>query len=146
MDLNNMPELSRVNKELKREIAERLKAEEELEQRNMLLSTLLEVSNLVSSTMELKPLLEAILDRLKTIIDYSGAKVFIIEGEIVKVVAHRSPLTDEEEQNYVFPYGQFPLTREIILNRKPVLIPDVQSNDPMARAFRETVGERVKTT
>lgn len=130
-------ELSRLNEELKWEIAERKKAEEQLEQRTHLLSTLLDVSNIISSNMELKPLLEAILDRLKKIIDYNGAEMFSIEGDIIKVVAHRSQMTESELANYVFSFNNATLSREIVISKKAVLIPDIRSDKAMMGDFRE---------
>lgn len=143
-ELKRAAELAKLNEDLQREINERRSAEQQLEQRTNLLSTLLDVSNLVSSTLDLKPLLEAILDRLKKIIDYEGAKIFIINGEVLRVIAHRSRLTNEEEQVYVFTVQQMPVTREIIQSKSPVVIPDVLSGTQMAYAFRETAAELIK--
>lgn len=138
-------ELSRLNEELKREIDVRKNAEVQLEQRTELLSTLLDVSNLVSSTLELKPLLEAILDRLKKIIDYKGARILILEGEVLKVVAQRTTLPDREADNYNISIKQMPVYLEIISARKTVVISDVTSDEPMACAFRETMGANLGT-
>ena len=41
------------------------------------LATLLEISRTVSSTLELRPLLGVILDQLKTVVDYSGAGIYL---------------------------------------------------------------------
>ncbi|MCX7842909.1 MAG: GAF domain-containing protein [Clostridia bacterium] len=126
-NMNNTAELVRLN--------------EELEQRTQLLTTLLDVSNLISSTMELKPLLEAMLDRLKTIIDYKGAKIFAVEGDYLRVIAHRSILTPEQEDKYVFHVNNIPMGAEIIEHRRPVVISDVHENSEPANSFREAMGE-----
>ena len=141
MSYNDYSELSRVNEELRHEIIERQKTEMQLEHRNRLLSTLLDVSNLVSSTMELRPLLEAILDRLKNIIDYKGAKIFIVEGKELKVLAHRSVLPVSEEADYSFNYKKVSLGHEIIVRKKPVVISDIYSDDTLAVSFREAIHE-----
>lgn len=133
-------ELCRLNEELKYEIDERKRAEEQLEQRNKLLSTLLEVSNMVSSTLEIKPLLEAILDSLKVIIDYKGAKIFIVDEEVLRVVAYRSQMPESGVKEYCFLYKKSLIGLDIIMSRKAVVIPDVTADDPMAKAFRETFG------
>ncbi|WHH57889.1 GAF domain-containing protein [Petroclostridium sp. X23] len=139
MSLSEVSELNRVNEKLKREIAERRKAEEQLEKHNHLLSTLLDVSNLVSSTLELRLLLEAILDRLKTILDYKGAKIFALEGEILKVVAHRSFLTEDQEKKYSAHYKHIPLGKQLIVDKQPIVISDVQSDTQSAIEFRENI-------
>lgn len=131
-------------RKLELEVEERRKTEIQLEQRTRLLSTLLEVSNLISSTLGLKPLLEKILDCLKQIIDYNGAKIFVIEGEVIKVIAHRSSLTPEIESQYAFPVMQIPLSQEIIVKREPIIIPDILSDTPVACSFRDSIGSLFK--
>lgn len=135
----DLSELERANKELKHEITERKRAKEQLEQHNRLLSTLLEVSNLVSSTLELKPLMEKILDCLKTIIDYKGATIFAIEGEALKVFAHRGAPANDKGASFSFPYKQMPLYRQIVVDKKPAVIPDALADTLEAGAFREVI-------
>ena len=50
-----------------------------------------------------RPLLEAILDKLRTIIEYRDAKIFISQGDRVSVIAHRSKLKPEQERTYSLP-------------------------------------------
>lgn len=130
---------------LRHEIAERKRAEEELERRNRLLTTLLDVSNLVSSTMEPKPLLEAILDRLKIIMEYNEAKVFAVQGDQIRLFAHRSGLTQKEEQEYNIPVDIAPLCIQIVLKREPVVIKDIHGDDPLALSFWESFSQHYKT-
>ncbi len=101
-----------------------------------LLTTLLEVSNLVSSAMEIKPLLEAILDKLGSIIEYKNAKIFITAGTQVRVIAHRSVLMPEQEEAYPFPLGL-----DHVFSKKPVVIRDLYSDDPLAVLFRRNMGK-----
>ena len=96
-----------------------------------LLTTLLEVSNLVSSTMDLQPLLEAILDKLRSIIEYSNAKIFIVSGNQIKVIAHKSVLAQGEEDSYPFPLG-----RRLALEKKPTVIDDIYADNELANTFR----------
>ncbi len=105
-----------------------------LQHNSKLLTTLLDVSNLVSSTMELRPLLEAILDKLRTIIEYRDAKIFISEGDFVRVIAHRSSLQPGQESSY-----PLPLRRDIIMGREPVVIDDLLSAEEQAAVFRENM-------
>lgn len=134
-------ELIRLNEELCKEIVERRKAEKELEQRTQLLATLLDISNLVSSTLDLKPLLESILDRLKMIIPYRGARIMAIEGEVVRIVAHRSSMSDSEAEEYEFLMDNIPISKEIIMNKKPVVLGDIHSNDEKSETFRKALGQ-----
>lgn len=101
-----------------------------------LLTTLLDVSNLVSSTMDLKPLLEAILDKLRSIIEYNNAKIFTVTGTQVKVIAHRTQLTLEQEDPSPLPLGI-----QLVLDKKPVVIDDLYADDELAATFRNNMGK-----
>jgi signal transduction histidine kinase len=111
-----------------------------LKQNSKLLTTLLDVSNLVSSTMELKPLLEAILDKLRTIIEYKNARIFVVDGGKAKNIAHRPALGTE-------PGIDFPLVLDIqcVNDRNPVVIEDLYSDDETAVSFRKCAGAYMDT-
>lgn len=111
-----------------------------LQHDSKLLTTLLDVSNLVSSTMELRALLEAILDKLRTIIEYSNAKIFISEGEYGRVIAHRSVLKPSQEASYTLPLG-----RDMLLGREPMVIDDIRSDSALAVTFRKNMHEYMDT-
>jgi signal transduction histidine kinase/putative methionine-R-sulfoxide reductase with GAF domain len=111
-----------------------------LQHNSKLLTTLLDVSNLVSSTMELRPLLEAILDKLRTIIEYRNAKIFIAQGDHARVIAHRSVLKPSQEESYPLPLGG-----DVLRNRKPVVIDDIWSDSEMALIFRKNMHEYMDT-
>lgn len=111
-----------------------------LQQNSKLLTTLLDVSNLVSSTMEIRPLLEAILDKLGTIIKYENAKIFIVTDGQVRIIAHRSLL--ESDQEDTFP---LPVSIDLLHDKKPVVIADISSNEKIAIAFRKNMERYMDT-
>ncbi|HEX2947787.1 MAG TPA: GAF domain-containing sensor histidine kinase [Clostridia bacterium] len=113
---------------------------EVLQQNSKLLTTLLDVSNLVSSTMELKPLLEAILDKLRTIIEYKNAKIFITDGGRVSVIAHRSAVPKGMEDKFPLPFGSW-----LAVERMPLVIDDLLSDDEFAVRFRNDMGAFMDT-
>ncbi|HDN80542.1 MAG TPA: GAF domain-containing protein, partial [Chloroflexi bacterium] len=110
------------------------------------LSSLLEVSRSVTSTLELEPLLGLILDKLKTVVDYTGAAVMTLEGEDLVIRAYQGPIPQEDALQLRFPLERAPVNREVIHRREPVIIPDVRGDTPLARAFQETAGEALETT
>jgi len=120
--------------------------ERRVEERTRELSTLLEVSRNMASTLELEPLLGLILDQLKAVVDYSGASVLTLEGDDLIVLAYRGPISQEEALGWRFPLENAPVNREMIRGREPVIIADVQGDAPLERAFRESAGERMETT
>lgn len=112
---------------------------DELQHNAKLLTTLLDVSNLVSSTMELKPLLEAILDKLGDIIEYRNAKIFTISGTTARILAHRSQLTPEQESTYAMPMDLMPVVMRFSLEKKAMVISDLFSDEELAVSFRNAM-------
>jgi len=133
-----------------RDVTERVRARHMLEQRvaerTRELSTLLEVSRNIASTLELEPLLGLVLDQLKAVVDYSGATILTLEGDDLIVLAHRGPIPQDEALQLRFPLERVPVNREVIGRREPIIILDVRDNTSLARAFRETASGRLETT
>jgi signal transduction histidine kinase/PAS domain-containing protein len=120
--------------------------ERRVEERTRELRTLLQVSRDVNSTLELEPLLNLILDQLKTVVDYSGASILILEGEDLVVRTYRGPIPREEARQLRFPLREAQVNRQVIRGREPVVIPDVRSDTPLARTFRQTAGGDLEST
>ncbi|HEC36159.1 MAG TPA: PAS domain S-box protein, partial [Anaerolineae bacterium] len=107
-----------------RDVTEKAQARQMLEQRvkerTRELSTLLEVSRNVASTLELESLLGLILDQLKIVVDYDGAAVMTLEGEGLAIMAYRGPIPQEEALQVRFPLERTLVNREVIRRREPV--------------------------
>ena len=78
------------------DVTERVQAYQTLEQavgdRTRELSTVLDISQRIASTLELEPLLNLILDQIASIIPYSGAAIYTLEeGSRLKVAAYQLP-------------------------------------------------------
>ena len=78
------------------DVTERVQAYQNLEQavsdRTHELSTVLDISQRIASTLELEPLLNLILDQIASIIPYSGAAIYTLEeGTRLKVAAYQLP-------------------------------------------------------
>ena len=133
-----------------RDITERVRArqilEQQVEERTRQLSTLLEVSRSLASTLKLEPLLGLILDQLKAVVDYDGAAVMTLEGEDLVPLAYRGPIPQEKALQMRFPLERASVNCEVIRRREPVIIPDVRGDAPLARAFQQTAGEELETT
>jgi signal transduction histidine kinase len=120
-----------------RDISERRRAEEELRARTRELAALLELSGVVSSTLELRPLLSLVLDRLKAVIDYSAAAITVFEDEIPVMVEYRGPLRRERVVGLRLPEGSPPaeFIREVVRRRGPVILEDPVGESLIARQF-----------
>jgi PAS domain S-box-containing protein len=132
------------------DITERVTARRNLEQRvaerTRELATLLEISHNVASTLELEPLLGRTLDHLGEVVAYAAASIMILDEGALKIVAYRGPIPHDEALQLCFPVDEAGANRAVIQRREPVIIDDVRSDEPLARAVRETAGEELDTT
>jgi PAS domain S-box-containing protein len=131
-----------------RDITERMQAYQVLEQRvterTRELTALLEVSHNVASTLELQPLLSLILDQLKSVLDYTGASIFIREDERIVNVEYRGPVPAEEAMKVNI--SKRSGVEEVLRHHQPVIIDDVHADTPIARGFMASGGEYMNTT
>jgi PAS domain S-box-containing protein len=131
------------------DITERVQTYQLLEQRvaerTQELSTLLEVSKDVASTLELQPLLGLILDHLKAMIGYSGAAISVLEGETLTVLDYRGPLPREQMMRMRSSLSESGFKREVIARRAPIIVDDVRGDTPEARAVQQEAGEHLNT-
>jgi PAS domain S-box-containing protein len=131
-----------------RDVTERAQAYQVLEQRvaerTRELTALLEVSHNVASTLELQPLLRLILDQLKSVLDYTGASIFIREGDKVVNVEYRGPIPAEEAMKVNI--SKRSGVEEVLRRRQPVIIDDVHADTPIAQGFIASGGDYMNTT
>jgi PAS domain S-box-containing protein len=129
-----------------RDVTERARAyellERRVEERTRELSTLLEVSNDVASTLELEPLLGLILEQLRAVVDYTDSSLLVFEGEDLVTVGYRGPVPQEQIMGTRFPPGR---GRRMLEGSgdtmEPIIIDDVRGDAPLAVAYRQVVGE-----
>lgn len=131
-----------------RDITERVQAYQMLEQRvderTHELSTLLRASNNITLTLALEPLLEKILDELKSVIDYSGAAIMTLRGEdVLDLMLYRGPIPQDELR------CDWLLTQDHVLSKvirgcTSVIVPDVEADTPFARAYRQFAGDQLR--
>jgi signal transduction histidine kinase len=133
-----------------RDITEQVQAQQLLEQRveerTRELSTLLEVSHNVASTLELKSLLGLILEQLKVVADYTGSSIFIVENDDLVIFENRGPYPVEQVLHLHFPVKRFGVIWEMHCRREAVVIDDVRDDSPLAQTLREAVGDILNTT
>jgi PAS domain S-box-containing protein len=130
-----------------RDISDRVQAYELLEQRvaerTRELTTLLDVSHNVASTLELKPLLGLILDQLQTVVDYSGATIYLAEADHLVVLGYRDPIPEDVLLASRLSLSQAGIIWESICEGRPLIIPDTHGDTPLARAYQAIVGEKL---
>jgi PAS domain S-box-containing protein len=133
-----------------RDITEQVEAYDMLEQRvgerTRELSTLLDLSYTVSSTLEIKPLLELIVDGLKDVADYDGASLLLREGDHLTFFDRQGSDQGTELSQVRVPITAYPPFWDRFMAGEAVIIDDVQSTDPLAVGWRLSVGPLARTT
>ena len=137
-------ELQKSNAELAAANAALRESERELEgrvqERTRELSTLLRVSNNITTTLELETLLGLILDELKKVVEYEIAVISILEsddelsvlaarGDGLPTVGTRVPLNEHAN------------TRNMLRSQSPAFVPDLRADTPLAARMRNNLGE-----
>lgn len=102
------------------------------------LSTVLDVSQRIASTLELKPLLHLILDQMQTIIPYSGAAIFTLEEGMLNAVAYEIPGLAGQAGAFSLDLEQAGLYRQAIVGEEPLIIEDIKGDTPLLRAILQT--------
>jgi PAS domain S-box-containing protein len=134
-----------------RDITERVHSytmlEERVEERTRELTTLLEISRNVASTLELEPLLGRILDQLKFVTEYSIAALLLkIGDQLVMLDSRGTPAPPEVAAGRQSPLQRFGIIWEMLSQGETVIIPDVQADTPLAAAFREAAGDALESS
>jgi signal transduction histidine kinase len=107
------------------------------------LAALLEVARSLSSTLELGPLLRLILDQLKLVADYSGAGVWIVDGDHLRLLEARGATAADRELEAIglsFTRAEAGPIWERLSRREPVIIDNVRGEGELAAVYRKAVG------
>jgi PAS domain S-box-containing protein len=99
--------------------------EQRVEERTHELSALLEVSHRIASTLELGPLLRLILGQLKSVVEYRGAAIAILEDERFVILDYQGPKQLEEMVGQFILLDRLEKYREVALNRECVILNDL---------------------
>jgi signal transduction histidine kinase len=133
----------RLNADLQRSYEQ---LERRVEERTRELSSLLEISHTMASTLQLKPLLGLILDQHKLVIDYTGSSILTVEGDALVFLDHRGPVPQEQQVQLRFSLAEMGLIWQTIASGESVLLEDVHDELPLAQALRATMGDHLGTT
>ncbi len=132
------------------DITGRVMAQQHLEQRvderTRELSTLLDISHNLASTLDLEPLLDLILDQLRSVVAYDAASIMILERDILKILAYRGPIMREDALRIKFSIHTARANQEVVEGKQPVIIEDIRGDGELAQAIREVAGDELDTT
>lgn len=102
------------------------------------LSTVLDVSRRIASTLELEPLLNLILDQIQTIIPFSGAAIFTLEENRLNAAAYQAPEPYAQGQRLHLSLDQAGPYRQVVLDKSVQIINDIKGDTPLWRALHES--------
>jgi PAS domain S-box-containing protein len=132
-----------------RDITERMEASQKLElqvaARTRELSTILEITKNVASTLELRPLLQLVLTQLKAIVDYSRASIFLQEGDEIVLLDSRQSAEAGGPLSLRIPIPVVQGMWDRIREGGAYIIDDVRGDTPAAEAYRAAVGGLYET-
>jgi GAF domain-containing protein len=119
---------------------------QESEHRTASLQAMLEMSQAVTSTLELQALFEVALDRLRDVIPYTGANLSLRDGAQSHQVASRRPDGISTGPVVRRPgWEQSPIMQDLA-SGKTIVISDMRSDEHYAIQFKETLGEDIETS
>jgi PAS domain S-box-containing protein len=127
------------------DITERVQAYQILEQavqeRTRELSAVLEISKNVASSLDLEVVLHVIMEQIKTVIPYSGAAFFTIQGEQLEAIAYQVPGLSDQGYPLHLSLANSGAYREAVRGQSVIIKEDIHGDSPLARAFIETTGQ-----
>ncbi len=97
-------------------------------------STLLDISHILASTLELKP--ELILDQLRIIVEYSHAALFVLEDSALVSVALRGVRQPEGAAPIRIQLDSPEILARLFNQHRPIRIADVSGRDEQAQFIR----------
>jgi len=112
--------------------------ESTVQERTRELSTVLDVSRKIASTLELEPLLHLILDQIKSVIPHIGSALFTLEEERLVAVAYHVPGLPALDQTLSLSLAQAEPFAQVVREKKVVVIDDIDGDTPLARALKES--------
>ena len=123
------------------DVSERKFGEQALRRAHSQLTTLLDISQTVVSTLDLEPLLNLILEKLASVIRYSGAAIVTIENNVLTVQAYRGPTVPIDPDDIRISIVKFGEMRRLILRRQPFFIRDLNDHPRIMSEINTALGQ-----
>ena len=121
---------------------------EQTEQRRRESAALLEISQSLTTTLELSQLVRVILAQLGTVVDYTGSSVVLIREDELEILSSRvlDPPNTPEMRGMRFPLVRDSVTWQELEQLQTVIIDDIWADDIYAKEYRVTIGEQALQT
>ena len=117
-----------------RDISERVQSYQWLEQRvterTSVITALLEVSRHAVSGVDLRSLVSIILTQLKTVVDYAGAGIAVLENGVLRILSYQGTIAREKMLNRAIPLDRDSGYLQVVTRQEPVIIRDCWADTP----------------
>ncbi len=123
--------------------------EQRVEERTREISSLLDVSRTLLSTLDLDQLFSRLLEQIEVVIPYGGCSISVLRGDRIEMAATRNVIEPDVSLTAVglaFGVNDVPHLWGAMLAHRPLLIDDVYAATPEARDYRTAVGDHLFTT
>ena len=129
-----------------RDVTEHVRAqhllEQRVEKRTEELTTLLRVSQQMTSTLDFEELLERVLTEMERIIEYAAASILILEDGQLRTVCHNGPASKETAARPRLSVERWGELWATMAKGETLIIGDVQSDTPLAQTYRQVARYR----
>jgi PAS domain S-box-containing protein len=136
---NGRPTRISVVHETTQEVRARAQLEARVAERTGELNALLDVSQALGGTLEQRPLLSLILNRLLSVVPCSEAFIMLVEGDELCIVEYRGPQSREQMLALRTSIAEAPAFEAIMGERGPVVVGDVHGDNPLAVRWRSVL-------
>jgi PAS domain S-box-containing protein len=124
-----------------RDVTEHVRAqhllEQRVEKRTEELTTLLRVSQQMTSTLDFEELLERVLAEMEKIMEYAAASILVLEDGQLRTVCHNGPASQETTAQTRLSVGQWGQLWATMARGETLIIGDVQSDTPLAQTYQQ---------
>lgn len=126
-----------------RDVTEHVRAqhllEQRVEKRTEELTTLLRVSQQMTSTLDFEELLERVLTEVERIIEYAAASILILEDGQLRTVCHIGPASQETAARHRLSVERWGELWATMKKGETLIISDTQADTPLAQTYRQVV-------
>jgi signal transduction histidine kinase len=114
----------------------------EAEQRGREMAALVDAARDLASTLELRPLLDVMLDHLKRLVDHAGTSIWELDGEELAFLGFRGPKAFDQDvaRTVRFRVAEMGPHWTTLARGEPIRMPDIRDGSDVARMFWRVVG------
>jgi len=108
------------------------------QKRRRVADTLRQVATILSSTLDLRQVLDLILEHLAQVVPYDSASVMLVSDDMLRVMAARGFPDVERTMQVTIPVAEDALFQEMLRTRRPMVLADAQKDERFVAAGETT--------